>query len=130
MNEKEERFRARYEGKPSIDKRAFPRDALTCIEWDKVNEVEKWVKDIPEISFPSWWKVKIIPPFGGALVRFIVTRGKAEVSVYLDGYDRLGYYGSPYWEVYPVSGDVERVYMNDVDVLLKVINKSIQDQTE
>jgi len=78
----------------------------------------KWSKEIPYMSFPNNWKVQIIPPFGGAMIRFRVKHGEGDISVYLDVADRLGYFGSPYWEIYPYGGDIYRVPMNDVDELL------------
>lgn len=32
----------------------------------------KWIKEIPFIQFPADWKVQIIPPFTGIVVRFRV----------------------------------------------------------
>ena len=90
-------------------------------------EYHKWQEEIPNISFPSDWEIRIIPPFGGAIVRFLAIKGDRQVSVYLDCYDRLGIYGSPYWEIYPnTSGDVDRLSMNDVDGLLQGIKESLE----
>jgi hypothetical protein len=44
-----------------------------------------------------------------------------DVSVYLDCYDRIGFFGAPYWEVYPYHGDVGRCRMADIDKLLEMI---------
>lgn len=95
-----------------------------------VEYAEKWkdlIKDIPAISFKSEWKIKIIPPFGGAIARFQVMRPNNEqsVSVYLDFYSRLGCMPEPYWEVYPINDDVARVDMNDVEGLLDLIEQSM-----
>jgi len=86
---------------------------------------EKWIKEIPHLHFKQDWKVKIIPPFGGAIARFWIDKGDNHVSVYLDCYDKLGYFGAPYWEVYPYEEDVYRVAMNDTDELLKIIAEVI-----
>ena len=51
----------------------------------------KWVKEIPYLHFDADWEVKIIPPFAGALARFIVKKGDKAVSVYFDGYSQLGF---------------------------------------
>lgn len=90
------------------------------IEW----EFRKWVKEIPFIPFKRNWLVKPIPPFGGAISRFCVQRLGSDtvVSVYLDCYDALGCYGSPYWEVHPdKDGDCSRCDMEDIDQLVKNI---------
>lgn len=86
----------------------------------------KWSREIPEIEFPGDWAIRIIPPFKGAIVRFrarLPHMGKEDsVSIYLDCYDTLGCYGSPYWEVYPYRGDVERCDMMDIEELLRMIS--------
>ena len=91
-------------------------------------EYDKWRKEIPFMQFPSDWKIKIIPPFGGAVIRFAVEKTKDEwISVYLDCYGELGCMNQPYWEVYPAKdGDVERFYLNETDELLKAIQESLE----
>lgn len=77
---------------------------------------------MPFINFPSDWLIQIIPPFGGAMVRFrvILPDGRRK-SVYADFYDNLGYYGSPYWEIYPVDDDIARCPIEAVAELLIMI---------
>lgn len=102
---------------------------LKQLEIEKLNEWQKWSKEIPFIQFPADWQIRIIPPLTGAIVRFLVNvPGKPDrVSVYLDCYDVLGYFGEPHWEVYPVptsDGDNnERCAMNDVNTLLELIGR-------
>ncbi|SRR5579871_5983401 len=81
---------------------------------------------IPFIPFPKGWKVKPIPAFGGAIVRFLVKlpRSKYYKSIYLDWHNNLGIYGDPpepYWEVHPYRGDVGRCDMNDTKRLIRMI---------
>lgn len=84
----------------------------------------KWCNEIPFIQWPSDWKVKAIPPFGGAIIRYNIQTPNCErVSVYLDCYDRLGIMEAPYWEVYPYQGECARCLMNETDQLLKYIGK-------
>ena len=85
----------------------------------------KWVKEIPELTFPSDWRVKVIPPFSGAIVRFRVLKGDKSVSVYLDCYDSLGCFGSPYWEIYPYEDDTYRCGINETQDLMRAIEKSL-----
>lgn len=94
---------------------------------DHLMEYQKWREEIPFISFPSDWEVRIIPPIGGAIVRFKVRKGEVLLSVYLDCYDLLGCEDEPYWEVWPVQGWERRVSMNDVDRLLEVISLGLED---
>ena len=59
----------------------------------------KWRDKIPTLQFPDGWKVRIIPPFVGATVRFVAEG----ISVYLDCHDSLGCVGEPYWEIHPAD---------------------------
>lgn len=90
---------------------------------NKEFEWRKWEKEIPYISFPSEYKIQIIPPTMGAIVRFRVSIPGVEndISVYLDCYDILGLFGQPYWEVYPYRGDIGRCEMQDTKKLLEMI---------
>jgi hypothetical protein len=98
-------------------------------EYEEQMEHKKWIKEIPYIQFPADWKVQITPPFAGAVVRFRVQKDDMEVSVYLDCYDMLGCYGSPYWEVYPYEGDVFRCDMSDTESLLNAISHSLSERS-
>lgn len=106
------------------------RDVKKVYEAEEIMEYEKWIKEIPFIKFDSDWEVKIIPPLFGAVVRFQVQKGESIVSVYLDCYDTLGFFGQPYWEVYPYDGDVYRCEMNNTEELLKAIRESITQQLD
>lgn len=101
------------------------RAELECAEdWNQV------IRDIPALRFPSAWSVKIIPPFGGAMVRFIAAIGEgASVSVYADFHEALGYFGEPHWEIYPgVSGENERFAIAETGALIDEIRKSLRKQ--
>ena len=54
-----------------------------------------WVDKIPFLKFPISVEWKVIPPFVGAIARFLVRVNGKTVSVYLDCYDRLGVFGAP-----------------------------------
>ena len=97
----------------------------------KVEEKQGWreeIDSIPFIQFKETWKVKVIPPTGDAIVRFLVVLPSGvEKSVYLDGRNSLGYWPNGYyWEVYHPnkddnSGDCTRCNMEDIDQLLEMI---------
>jgi hypothetical protein len=94
----------------------------------EVEEEQKWREEIariPHLKFPQHWAVKIIPPFGDAVVRFRVqVEGhEDEKSVYLDTRGSLGYWADdkPYWEVYPYQGDVGRCDISDTEELFRMI---------
>lgn len=95
-------------------------------QMSKTFEWEKWMKLIPLITLPEGYSFRPIPPFGGAVVRFHVEKDGHSVSVYLDCYDNLGFYGKPYWEIYPASNnDIARFDMDDTKSMVKGIVKSI-----
>jgi len=98
----------------------------------KMAEVFKWqerITKIPFITFPSHWEVKIIPPIGGVIIRFLVRRPytKGEVSVYLDFDAMLSINTNPYWEVYPYNGDVGRCGVKNIEKLLKMIEVGLNE---
>jgi hypothetical protein len=82
-------------------------------KYGRDNKYHEWAETIPQITFPPNFPVKIIPPFGGAAVRFHAVDGAAWASVYLDMDNSLGCFPGPYWEVYPVDGDTARFAMDD-----------------
>tara|TARA_R110000772_G_scaffold5454_4_gene19491 strand:+ start:5238 stop:5594 length:357 start_codon:yes stop_codon:yes gene_type:complete len=87
---------------------------------------EKWpsiIEEVPSINFDAEWGVRIIPPFGGAVGRFWImkafkdSKDERVVSVYLDWYDTLGYFGNPYYELYPWEGDIKRYALTETKQL-------------
>lgn len=94
---------------------------------EQQDEWRRWRQETPLIPMQPGWIMKPLPPFAGAIVRFSMGREGSDnrASVYLDCYDRLGYMGSPYWEVYPVDGDVGRCLMHEVDELIRLIQESL-----
>lgn len=94
-------------------------------------EKEDWrgmCRVIPPIQFPAHWIIKLMMPFGGACARFMASLDNENwISVYFDAFDRLGFVGRPYWEIYPIEGDIERFIVGEEDQLLKKIEKVLQD---
>ena len=86
---------------------------------------------IPWLHFRGDWQVRIIPPFGDAVIRFQVILPSGTLkSVFMDSRNSLGTWGSltevePYWEVYPYQGDVGRCDLADTIMLMEMI----QDET-
>ena len=82
--------------------------AYNSLKRAELEHAENWEHiDIPELVFPTGWRVKPMPPFNGALARFIITNTHdVRVSVYFDPHGALGACQSPYWETYPHSGDL------------------------
>jgi hypothetical protein len=85
-----------------------------------------WIEKIPAVTFDPEWAVKVIPPFGGAMARFVVLSGPHRISVYLDVNESLGLWGGePYWEAYPIADDVARFSLNDTDGLMAAIRAEV-----
>lgn len=78
-------------------------------KYDEVQETRKWMRELPALHFKKEWDVHIIPPFGGAVIRFWIDYNEKHVSVYFDGYNDLGWMEDesgnriPYFEYY--NGD-------------------------
>ena len=103
-------------------------------------EWNKWAEEIPFLNFREDWQVKIIPPYAIGIVRFLVKKGDAQVSVYLDCYDMAGYVREPYWEIYPHEyrdfdvGEMDgmwecsRYYLHETEDLVEGIKESFENQ--
>jgi hypothetical protein len=104
-----------------LDRHMLSARMAVAFEWDK------WVRDLPFLEFPSHWRVKIVPPYFGAIIRFYVDdkRGGC-VSVYLDGCNHLGYGPHPYWEAYAIDGGAKRFLVGEVEVLFSAINEELE----
>lgn len=89
-----------------------------------------WCNKIPAIKFKADWEVKVIPPFAGAIARFLVSHNGNTASIYLDCYAKLGAWDEPYWEVFPFEGDVGRCRMAETETLLSMIESSLTNAGE
>jgi len=98
----------------------------------EIEYAEKWgelMYEIPFISFPADFKVRILPPFGGAVARFgvMVEGNDRYISVYLDWYSRLGCVDQPYYEIYPNKDEViSRFYLSETEEMLAEIAESLK----
>ena len=97
-------------------------------DYDISMETRKWSTEIPDLNFDPFWLVRVVPPFGGAVIRFYVRNpfNNKFVSVYLDCYGHLGAVEEPYWEIYPnKDGETSRFLLYDTENLLKEIRESL-----
>ena len=111
---------------------------MAFIERLKTEDEEKWmewVDKLPWLNFKKEWNVKVIPPFAGAIARFQISLddgNKTFISVYFDGFDKLGWVGKPYWEIYPVESEGERetarFLLGQEKEMLNLIDKELQKQ--
>lgn len=116
-------------------------DMGTFLKRLEVEKAENWrdiVSQVPYIAFPYSWKVAIVPPFAGAVARFLIRREAinekgektfASVSVYLDWHSQLGSVQEPYYELYPAkNGDTDRFLLNDTDAMIEAIEAALTAQ--
>lgn len=105
----------------------FPRSAIARA---RLENEEKWSDiKIPPLRFPEGWAIQLVPPFAGAVARFIATNTHgAKVSVYYDAHGALGACDTPYWEAYPIGGatvadedDPSRFFGDDTTDLINFI---------
>lgn len=88
----------------------------------------EWSNKMEFIDFKDEWKIRIVPPFTGAMVRFQITTEDIDgsVSVYLDCHSNLGVTKNPYWEVYNYEEPPERIlYEEGTEKLLELIEDKL-----
>lgn len=102
-------------------------ERLARIQTEVAYEYEKWIQLMPPLHFKQDWAVRVIPPFGGAIVRFWIDYNGRHVSCYLDCYNELGFYNGPYWELYPYQDDVWRCGMMETDKLMEKITEVLEE---
>ena len=100
-------------------------DLIDRYKIENSEDWRKWSNDMPKLSFNPDWQIKVIPPFGGAIARFLVFKGENRVSVYFDANGVLGAMDEPYWEAYPIDGDAERFLLGEEDAMLKAIERQL-----
>lgn len=98
-------------------------------EYSREMKHEKYMREVPYLKFDADWEIKVLLPFAGAMLRFMVKKQDVEISVYLDCFGNLGAVSHPYWEIYPAeNGDCFRCDMSDTDSLINEIRKSINSR--
>ena len=102
-------------------------DDLKRYQIESQEQWKEWDRKMPKLHFKSEWAVKIIPPFGGAMVRFTIDYNGKHVSVYFDAFDRLGWVSKPYWEVYDFNEGPYRFLENEVDEMMEYIEKCLEN---
>ena len=106
-------------------------DLMLIAKYDKLQESRKWTNDIPALHFEKEWDVTIIPPFGGAIIRFCIDYNGKHISVYFDAYSELGYMYDesgnpiPYFEYYD-GEECYRYYMDESEKMMADIKKFLE----
>lgn len=100
--------------------------SMAIAKYDALQETRKWMKELPAFHFEKEWDVKIIPPFGGAVVRFWINYNGKHASVYFDAYDELGFVGEPYFEFYD-GDECYRYLMNESEKMMEDIKNFLNN---
>lgn len=104
-------------------------EALFTNGYARERAFREWQNRMPFLKFDSAWEVSVVPPFMGAIARFMVRSDKNQVSIYFDAYDALGCMGQPYWELYPNSeGDTERFYLGEEVQMMAMIRELLSKE--
>lgn len=90
--------------------------------YDEVMQSRKWIGDIPFLRFPSYCEVKIIPPFDGRLVRFIVKHKNNELNVELYYNEKTN---AANWYLYDINNLCIVFDIDDASGLEKEIRNSL-----
>ena len=108
-------------------------DSMIISKYEKLQECRKWGSEIPALHFEKEWDVKIIPPFGGAVIRFHISYNNKNVSVYFDGYSELGYVVDendepiPYFEYYD-GEECYRYYIDESEQMMADIKRFLESE--
>ena len=107
--------------------------SMVLAKYDILQETRKWINELPVFHFEKEWDVKIIPPFGGAVIRFYINYNDKHVSVYFDAYSQLGWMVDenknpiPYFEYYDGEKYCYRYRMNEIDKMMKDIKNFLNN---
>jgi hypothetical protein len=110
-------------------KELLSEDMTITIKRLRVEKEQDWVasnNNVPILTIPEGVKIQILMPTNNATVRFFAfLPDGTRKSIYWDDKGALAAMDKPYWEVYPVNGDVSRHYADDEDGLWEAIKAPI-----
>ena len=107
-------------------------DSMIISKYENLQECKKWGSIIPALHFEKEWDVKIIPPFAGAIIRFVIDYNGKHVSVYFDAYSELGWMYDkdeqpiPYFEYYD-GVDTHRYYLDESEQMMNDIRNFLNN---
>ena len=87
---------------------------------------------LPAFHFDKEWDVLIVPPFAGAIIRFVISYNGKYVSVYFDAYSELGWMYDkneqpiPYFEYYD-GEDTYRYLINESEQMMNDIRNFLNN---
>lgn len=106
--------------------------SLMLSKVEQMHDFRGWARKLPAFHFDKEWDVKIIPPFAGAIIRFVIDYNEKHVSVYFDAYSELGWMCDndeqpiPYFEYYD-SVDTHRYYLDESEQMMNDIRNFLNN---
>lgn len=99
-------------------------------ELEQALDYRRWMEELPFMEIPSGFKIKVVPPWHGAVIRFWIQKVGAVdnqdcVSVYFDSRNVLGSMSQPYWEAYPIDDDCQRYFVGEEEKMMSDIIKEL-----
>lgn len=99
-------------------------------ELERALDYGRWMKELPFFTVPEGFKIKVVPPWHGAVIRFWIQKDDAvdmenSVSVYFDSMNVLGSMSQPYWEAYPIDDDCRRYFVGEEEKMMSDIVKEL-----
>ena len=108
------------------------KETMLIADCERLQEYRKWGTMIPSLHFEKEWSVRIIPPFGGALIRFTIDYNSKHISVYFDGYSELAWMYDrndnpiPYFEYFD-GEEVHRYFINETEQMMADIKEFLNN---
>ena len=106
--------------------------SLMLSKVEQMHDFRGWARKLPAFHFDKEWDVTIIPPFAGAIIRFIIDYNGKYVSVYFDAYSELGWVCDeneqpmPYFEYYD-GEDTYRYYLDESEKMMSDIRNFLNN---
>ena len=106
--------------------------SLMLSKVEQMHDFRGWSHKLPAFHFDKEWDVKIIPPFAGAIIRFVIDYNGKHVSVYFDAYSELGWMYDedeqpiPYFEYYD-GVDTHRYYLDESEQMMTDIREFLNN---
>ena len=99
---------------------------------EQICDYRGWARKLPAFHFDKEWDVLFVPPFAGAIIRFVISYNGKYVSVYFDAYSELGWMYDkneqpiPYFEYYD-GEDTYRYLINESEQMMNDIRNFLNN---
>lgn len=106
--------------------------SLMLAQIEQICDYRGLARKLPAFHFDKEWDVLIVPPFAGAIIRFVISYNGKYVSVYFDAYSELGWMYDkneqpiPYFEYYD-GEDTYRYLINESEQMMNDIRNFLNN---